>query len=110
MTSKCQCINDLHISYNQSSELHVLLHPEHNTQHAITLELTLSLLYETVYDIATTMTLTNAIMELTSYSAISKSTNIYSVPKHVPFHSEPEYDNISPTKMLRPPLAECIDS
>ena len=80
-TSKCQCISDLHISYEQSSELHVLLHTEHNTEHAGTLALTFALLHETVFDVATTMTLTNATMELTSYSAISKSTNIYSVSK-----------------------------
>jgi hypothetical protein len=55
-TSQYQCINDLHISYDQTSELHVLLHTEHNTQHAITLALTSPLLHETVYDIATTMT------------------------------------------------------
>ena len=66
--------------------------------------------YKLPHDIATTMTLTNATMELTSYSAMSKSTNIYSVPKHVPCHSEPEHDNISPTKMLRTPLGECTES
>ena len=102
--------NDLHISYDQSSELHILLHPEDNTQHANTLALASTLLHETEYDIAITMTLTNVTMEPISYSAISKSTNIYSVLKHVPCHSEPEHDNISPTKMLRTPLMKCTDS
>jgi hypothetical protein len=109
-TSRCQCINDLHISYEPSSELHVLLHTEHNTQHAITLAFTSALLHETMSDAATTMILTNVIMKLASYSAMSKFTNIYSVPKHVPCHSEPEHDNTSPTKMLRTPLMECTDS
>ena len=90
--------------------MHVLLHTEDNTQHANTLALTFALLHEIVYDIATTMTLTNATMELTSYSAMSKSTSIYSVPKHIPCHSEPEHDNAPPTKMFRTPLMECTDS
>ena len=63
-TSKCQCINDLHISYDQASELHVLLHTEHNTEHAGTLALTLSLLHETVFDVVTTMTLTMSLWNL----------------------------------------------
>ena len=52
----------------------------------------------------------HVIMELTSYLAISKSTNIYSVPKLIPCHSDPEHDNTSPIKMLRTPFVECTDS